>query len=210
MAESTAGKMGAGGHVRAGASTSKAFTFDPDRLAYLEVAGLRAYYDQRWFDMLKLLVGLMHEQFNLSWLRSLQAASYVTVASVAWAPVDNKPEVTRRYIRKFYRLAARYGSSSGYDPRKVAAAEYKYWVLHRRRGINPQSDVTAHMQSLAELHNALFGIPPPEAQESAANRAHGSDAKDRVTGRRSKDIEADWREAEKYLRIAYRSVVEKR
>jgi hypothetical protein len=209
MAESTADKLGGSGQPATHAATSRRFSFDPDRLAYLEVAGLRAYYDHRWFDMLKLVVELMHEQFNLSWLRSIQAAYYVTVASIAWAPADNKPEVTRRYIRKFYRLAARRGSSSGYDPRRVAAAEFKYWVLHRRRGIDPQSDVTPYVQCLTELHSALFGIPLDEAQQSAVNRALGTDAIDRVTGKRSKDIEADWREAEKYLGIAYRSVAEK-
>src|SRR3954471_19042038 len=204
MAESTADTLDAGEQGRAHAAfRPKAFSFDPDRLAYLEVAGLRAYYDHRWFDVLRLVVGLMHEQFGLSWLRSIQAAYYVTVASVAWAPIDNKPEVTRRYIRKFYRLAAGHGSSSGYDPRRVAAAEFKYWVLHRQRGMHPESDVAPYVRCLAELHSALFGISLEEAQESAVNRAHGTDAIDRVTGKRSKDIESDWREAEKYLRIAY-------
>src|SRR5438552_9199524 len=93
----------------------KGAPFDPDRLAYLEVAGLRAYYDHKWMRMLKLVVQLMHEQFHLSWLRAIQASYYMTYASIAWAPLDNKPEVTRRYIHKFYDLAARYGAGYHYD-----------------------------------------------------------------------------------------------
>ncbi len=185
----------------------KGAPFDPDRLAYLEVAGLRAYYDHKWMLMLRLVVQLMHEQFNLSWLRAIQAAYYVTRASVAWAPLDNKPQVTRRYIHKFYKLAAQYGSGyNSYDPRKVGEAEYKYWVLHRNRGLHPDSDITPYISCLADLHNALFGLTLDQAQESAENRAHGTDAIDRVTGKRSTGIEADWKEAEHYLRIAYRSV----
>lgn len=202
MAETTAERAQSG----TGSKGKKAFSFDPDRLAYLEVAGLRAYYDHKWLRMLRLVVQLMHEQFDLSWLRAVQAAYYVTVASVAWAPVDNKPEVTRRYIGKFYLLAAKHGSSSGYNPRKVAALEFRYWVLHRNRGMHPDSDVEPYVQCLAELHSALFGIPLDEARESAVDRAKGTDAIDRVTGKRSADIEADWREAEKYLGIAYGSV----
>ncbi len=185
----------------------KGAPFDPDRLAYLEVAGLRAYYDHKWMLMLRLVVQLMHEQFNLSWLRAIQAAYYVTRASVAWAPLDNKPQVTRRYIHKFYKLAARYGSGyNRYDPRKVGEAEYKYWVLHRNRGLHPDSDIALYISCLADLHSVLFDLPLDQAQESAENRAHGTDAIDRVTGKRSTDIEADWKEAEHYLRIAYRSV----
>src|SRR5438132_3628483 len=100
-------------------SARKGAPFDPDRLAYLEVAGLQAYYDHKWMRMLVLVVQLMHEQFHLSWLRAIQAAYYMTRASIAWAPVDNKPEVTRLYIHKFYELAARYGSGfNSYDPDK--------------------------------------------------------------------------------------------
>ena len=51
----------------------KRHLFDPDRLAYLETTGLRAYYDHKWFLMLRLVLQLMHEQFGLSWLRSVQA-----------------------------------------------------------------------------------------------------------------------------------------
>ena len=41
-------------------------TFDPDRLAYLEVAGLRAYYDHKWLRAFQLIIELMHEQFVLA------------------------------------------------------------------------------------------------------------------------------------------------
>src|SRR5262245_38665859 len=62
--------------------------FDPDRLAYLEVTGLRAYYDHKWFLMLKLVVQVMREQFGFSLPRALQAAYLVTRGSIAWAPAD--------------------------------------------------------------------------------------------------------------------------
>jgi hypothetical protein len=194
--------------LEATARTSGA-RFDPDRLGYLEVAGLRAYYDHKWFRMLKLVLQLMHEQFGLSWLRSVQAAYHVTRGSVAWAPLDNKPEVTRHYIHKFYELGAKYGKGLNYDAQAVGEYEFVYWKLHRYRGMHPDTDVAPYVECLADLHSALFGITREEAMESAVNRAHGTDAIDRVTGKRSKDIEADWREAEKYLRIAYRSAAER-
>jgi hypothetical protein len=32
--------------------------FDPDRVAYLETAGWRAYYDHHWPDLLRLMLSL--------------------------------------------------------------------------------------------------------------------------------------------------------
>src|ERR671936_67521 len=118
----------------------KRHLFDPDRLAYLGTAGLRAYYDHKWFLMLRLVLQLMHEQFGLSWLRSLQAAYYTTRASIAWAPKDNKPRITWRYIRKFYKCAGKYGKNLKFDPIVTGDLEYKYWVLHRRFSGRPQSE----------------------------------------------------------------------
>ena|SRR5436189_3840015 len=182
--------------------------FDPDRLAYLEVAGLRAYYDHEWLLMLRLVLQLMHEQFGLSWLRSLQAAYYTTRASIAWAPKDNDPKMTWYYIRKFYKCAATHGKNLTFEPKSTGDLEYKYWVLHRRFSGRPFGEKAPYVRSLVELHSALFNLPEEAVYSSAVDRAHGTDAIDEVTGKRSTDIEADWEKAEMYLRSAYRSVVD--
>ena len=185
----------------------KRHLFDPERLAYLETAGLRAYYDHKWFLMLRLVLQLMHEQFGLSWLRSVQAAYYTTRASIAWAPKDNNPAATRLYIRKFYKCAAKYGSLASFDPRRVADLEFIYWDLHRRYSGKPEGEKEPYVSCLEDLHSALFSLPPGSVRESAVERAHGTDAIDLITGKRSTDVEADWRRAETHLSKAYRSVV---
>ena len=142
----------------------------------------------------------------LSWPRAIQAAYYTTRASIAWAPKENDPRTTRRYIRKFYKLARKHGSGFKFDPRKVGDREFVYWDLHRRYSGRPYEEKQPYVRCLAELHSDLFGIPLEAAWPSAENRALGTDHIDEVTGRRSSDIEADWRKAEEYLREAYRSV----
>src|SRR6478609_629000 len=94
-------------------------TFNPDRLAHLEVAGLRAYYDHQWLRAFQLIVELMHEQFGLSWPRAIQASYYTVRAMLAWAPAENDKRATHRYIRKFYRLAAEHGTDLRFDPREA-------------------------------------------------------------------------------------------
>jgi hypothetical protein len=182
-------------------------TFDPDRLAYLEVAGLRAYYDHKWLRAFRLIVDLMHEQFGLSWLRSLQASYYTVRAMLAWAPLDNDPKTMHRYIRKFYKLAATYGNELHFDAKEAGDREFVYWDLHRKRGMVPSSDPEPYIECLAQLHSTLFSLTPQEARKSAVLRAHATDAIDRVTGKRSTDVEADWRKSEEYLRQAYRSAI---
>ncbi len=187
-------------------------SFDGARLAYLEVAGLKAYYDHRWLDCFRYILQINREQFGLSIFRAIQNAYYFTKASIAWAPVDHKAEVTHDYIRKFYRVAKRYGNHGKglpFDARKVSELEFQYWILHRERGMDPNNDPQPYIQCLAELHSAVFGLTTEETRYSGEKRVEGTDAIDRITGKRSTDIEGDWREAESALSEAYRSIAAK-
>ncbi|MDQ3928167.1 MAG: hypothetical protein M3328_03355 [Chloroflexota bacterium] len=189
-------------------STNKP-TFDPDRLAHLEVAGFRAYYDRKWLRCFRLLAQLAHEQFHLSLPRAIQAAYYITRASIAWAPVDHDTRKVRLYIRKFYRVAVKHGKTFDFDPDTVARLEYIYWDEHRKLSGRPQSEKAPLIQSLTDLHAAIFNLTPEAALPSAIDRARCTDTVDEITGHRSTDIEADWRIAEDYLRTAYRSIAAK-
>lgn len=183
-----------------------AYTFDADRLAYLEVAGWRAYYDHKWLRFLRLMLTIVREQLRTSWPRTVQAAYYFTVASAAWSPIDHDERKVKRYIRKFYRLGARYGKGITFDPDRVAALEFKYWDVHRKLSGRPDNEKGPLIRTLAGLHAATFGIPLDAAWDSAVNRARSTDTVDQITGRRSTDIERDWQRAEDHLRAAYRSI----
>jgi hypothetical protein len=65
------------------------FTVNPDRVAYFEAAGWRAYYEHKWFKMLRLIVGLCQEQFQIPFPMLLRAGYYTTRVSVAWVPLDH-------------------------------------------------------------------------------------------------------------------------
>ncbi len=185
----------------------KSAPFDPDRLAYLEVAGLRAYYEHKWLRAFQLIVALMHEQFGLSWLRSMQAAYYTVRAMLAWVPKDNNKRTTHRYLRKFYRLAAQHGKGITFDPKEAGNREYVYWDLHRQRGNNPTGDPAPYLECLVQLHIAIFGLKPEDARKSALLRSQATDIIDGITGNHSIDIEGDWKQAEEYLSKAYRDAV---
>lgn len=180
------------------------FSFDPDRVAHLEAAGWRAYYDRAWLRLLRIVVTLCQEQFHIPFPRSLLAAYYVTRASAAWAPKRHDVRQVQAYYERFYRLARR-SSGLTFDPARVGALELRYNDDHRR--LVGQPDKTAFIQTMVELHSAVFGITPEQARESAALRVLANNTVDLITGRRSTDVEGDWARIEASLRQCYRSIL---
>src|SRR4051812_39734072 len=107
------------------------FEFNPDRVAYLEATGWRAYYERQWLRLLALIVTLCQEQFHIPFPVSLLAAYYATRASVAWAPVDHDVAKVQAFYERFYRLANKY-SGLHFDSRQVGALETEYNDVHRK------------------------------------------------------------------------------
>jgi hypothetical protein len=180
-----------------------AFQQNPDRVAHFEATGWRAYYDRQWIKLLRLVVGLCQEQFHIPFPVSLLAAYYVTRASMAWVPLDHNEHVVQQYYEKFYRLARRY-SGLQFDPGRVAALELQYNDVHRR--LSGQSNKAEFIETMTQLHSAIFGISPAQARESAELRVLANNTVDLITSKTSTDPEADWAKLEDYLRQCYRSI----
>lgn len=186
------------------------FRFDPDKVAYYEKAGWEAYYDRKWPRAFWLMVQLNREQFAMSLPLALAAALDVVRASIAFAPLDNDVARAQRFITRFYEKAARRIKFKA-NPKTVAALEMDYWVVHRRlavaRGRNPaDGTLDPLIASLDSLHTALFDASASAIRVSAEERALAAEAVDRITGKRSTTIAADWLLVEEHLRRAYRAV----
>jgi hypothetical protein len=130
---------------------------------------------------------------------------------MAFAPLENNdvPKATT-YIRRYYEKARRTVKIKTDTP-TLARLEMDYWVVHRKLAIermqHPGLDNTGPMvESLTDLHAALFGIPREAARRSAELRALAAKTVDRITGRYSTDVESDWRAVESYLQQAYQAV----
>lgn len=180
-----------------------AWTFDPDRVAYFEANGWRAYYDRKWLKVLRLIVALSQEQFRIPFPISLLAGYYITRATMAWAPVDHDVRRAHYFYDKFYRLARRY-SGLTFDPSRVADLEMRYNDVHRRLVGNP--DKSEFVTTMVELHTVLFGLSPERARESAVLRVEAANTVDRITSKQSTDVEGDWQKLEEQLRECYRSL----
>src|SRR3984893_11313940 len=186
---------------------AKTFTMNPERVAYFEAAGWRAYYDRKWLTMVWLIVALCQQQFGIPFPMSLLAGYYTARASAAWLPVNHDERKVLNYLRKFYRIARRY-SGLQFDARRVAALELRYFEVHRRLSGHPEKE--EFLQSLVDLHCALFGLTPEQARESAQWRLLAATTVDRITGKTSVDVEGDWAKLEEDLRQCYRSIQQER
>lgn len=183
------------------------FTMNPERIAYYEAAGWKAYYEHKWAKMLRLMVGLCQEQFHIPFPMSLAAAYYTTRASLAWVPVAHDERKVLAYLEKFYRVARRHSGLS-YDIKQVATLELQYFDVHRRLSGKP--DKEEFLQTLMALHSAIFAISPEAAKESAEWRLLAANTVDLITSKASTDIAGDWTKLEEYLRRCYRSIKQAR
>jgi hypothetical protein len=179
------------------------FKFNPERVAYFEAAGWRAYYDHKWIKMLRLIVGLCQEQFRIPFPMSLLAGYYTIHASAAWVPADHDEQKILRYLEKFYQLARRY-SGLKFDPSRVAVLELQYFDVHRRLSGKPEKD--EFLQILIDLHSAIFGLSSEQMKESAEWRLLAANTVDLITSNSSTGVEGDWVKLEEYLRRCYRSI----
>jgi len=153
----------------------------------------------------KLMVQINQEQFHIPFPLSVVAAFHGARGSVAWAPVDNDPEVVRRHFTRFYRMARRW-SGLGFEPRRAAELEVGYWIEHRRLVGQPETEKESFVQAMTDLHAHLFDRLRERLPESAEWRVRANNTVDRITGGVSTDPEADWAQLELELVECYRSV----
>jgi hypothetical protein len=179
------------------------FRLNPERVAYFEANGWRAYYERKWLRVLWLLVQLCQEQFHIPFPMSLLAAYYTTRASAAWVPVDHNVTKVLAYLTRFYAIAGRY-SGLKFNVRYVAALELQYFDVHRR--LVDAADKSEFVETMADLHSAIFGLTPAQMRESAEWRVKAADTVDLITGKKSTDVQGDWARLEEYLRRCYGSI----
>lgn len=184
---------------------------DPDIVAYYEKEGWAAYYDRAWVRAFRLLYSMNREAFRMTRLTAFGASMDTVRASIAFAPLqDNDVPAAQRHMTNFYEKARRNLPIKA-DAGTLAALEMDYWVVHRelairRKADRADDDVEPMVQSLMNLHAALFNSTPEAMRPSAELRAEAARAVDRITGRYSQDVAEDWRRVEEYLKQAYRSV----
>ena len=145
-------------------------TFDPDLIGDAEARAWASYYRREWWPFLKAAVGMVHEGFGMSRLRSLRGAYLVLRANQKWAPYpDNDPDAARAYMRRFYALVLR-DSDLRLDPDEASRREVEWWRRHRQHQYGETGGEEPLVDSLVELYSYVYDVPGETVREAARQR----------------------------------------
>lgn len=166
-----------------GGTTSRARSFDPNRVGSWEWRAWVAYYRRRWATVLVASVGLVHAGFGMSWPRTLRGAWLVLRANQRWAPFpDNDPEGARRLMERFYRLVAQ-TEDENLDVAEASRREVEWWRVHRElqhRGAGSAGNGERPLvDALVALYSLIYDCEPAAVLPAAELRAKAMDVSDR-------------------------------
>jgi hypothetical protein len=104
----------------------------------------------------------------------------------------------------------RAGPTSGcstvpFDPRRAAALELEWWIVHREVDDHPPGDLEA---ALAELAAELYQVPAERLWTHAAHRAEAMTVRDRSSRREVGVLDDDWDRIEAVLWVAWKALAD--
>ena len=142
--------------------------FDPIKVARYEKDSWVAYYQRRWFTLLRLLIGLIRSTYGLSWWQAIRVGIPATRAQLAFAPEDNNVLAAIEFMRQFF-AQVKAIHHEDYDPIEVARAEVSWWVVHRK--FFGRSDRPEMTEAVACAYSTVHDLPPSKLWEAAQYRA---------------------------------------
>jgi hypothetical protein len=145
---------------------------DPVAIARYETDAWVGYYLRNWRRVLRGVVGMVKEGFDTRGSATLRGAWWVLRANQVWAPYpDNDPDAARRYMARFYAIAAR-AQGWSIDPEEAARLEVAWWQVHREvQRIDPSEDDERLVAALTELYRYVYGRPAEQLRPAAVHRA---------------------------------------
>jgi len=96
-------------------------SFDPDRVADLEVRMWQAYYSKAQVRLFGLLVTMLHEQYRYSWAIATREGFHLARAAARFGDLNGNYESVLPDLEAAYGEAKSW-LGAGFDPRAVARA----------------------------------------------------------------------------------------
>jgi len=180
--------------------------FDPDEVARLETAMWRSYYDRRRLPLFAQLVSLLQGQFHLQPLRAVAMAALAARAAAVFQVGASHGDYRRAlpYLERYY-AGIRAVSEVPFDPRRAAALELEWWIVHREVDDHPPGGLE---HALAELAAELYQVPAERLWAHAARRAEAMTIRDRTSRREVGVLDDDWDRIEAVLWVAWKALAD--
>jgi hypothetical protein len=143
--------------------------FEPGQVARFEKDSWVAYYQRKWFTLLRLLIGLVRSTYGLSLWQAIRVGIPLTRAQMTFAPQDNNVPKAIEYMQEFFAYIKE-KHMEDLDPHEAALAEVSWWVVHRK--FFGHSDQPEVIDAVACAYAAAYRIDPALVHEAAYHRAH--------------------------------------
>jgi hypothetical protein len=142
--------------------------FNPILVARYEKDSWVAYYQHKWFTLLRLLIGLVKSTYGLSLWQAIRVGIPLTRAQMAFAPQENDVPQAIEYMQQFFAcIKKKHGEV--FDPHTAALAEVSWWVVHRK--FFGRSDQPEVIEAVACAYAAAYRVDPATVREAAYHRA---------------------------------------
>ena len=180
--------------------------FDPDEVARLETAMWRSYYDRRRLPLFGQLVALLQGQFHLQPLRAVTLAGLAARAAAVFQVGSSHDDYRRAlpYLERYY-AGIRSVSEVPFDPRRAAALELEWWIVHREVEDHPPGGLE---HALADLAAELYQVPVERLWAHASRRAEAMLIRDHAATREVGVLEDDWDGIEAVLWVAWKALAD--
>lgn len=149
-------------------------SFDPDRLADLEVRMWQAYYAKERARLFALLVTMLHEQYRYSWATAAREGFHLARAAATFGDLRGGYDRVLPDLEAAYRMA-RDWTGEHYDPAAVARAELAWWIARRVPGHDSPEQVGRLM---AEEYAVLYDTTVDRVARAALLRAEAGALRD--------------------------------
>jgi hypothetical protein len=179
-------------------------SFDPDRLARLELRMWQAYYRRQPARLFGLLVLGYREQARAGWPRALLASFHLARGAARFGRSQGDYE---RFLPDIVRGYELLGLPTTVDAEEVARRELRWWVVRREIGLSAGS---AAGEAISRLYAAIYGLPTEAVAEAGRLRGEAAEVRDRGAAADPAGPAGDghryWPEVAKLLRASYRSL----
>lgn len=179
-------------------------SFDPDRLALLELRIWKAYYRREALKLFGLIVMGFREQAQVSWPRALLASFYFSRAAVRFAPATGDYERFAPDVASGYRVL---GLPPDVDAEEVARRELRWWVVRREMGLSSGEGAG---EAITKIYSAIYLVPELQVARAGHLRGLAAEVRDRGAS-----VDPDgptsrgatyWPEVARMLRESYREL----
>ncbi|HEY7190394.1 MAG TPA: hypothetical protein VH436_27775 [Vicinamibacterales bacterium] len=168
-------------------------TFNPNRLADLEVRMWQAYYAKQNVRLFGLLVTMLREQYRYSWATAAREGFHLARAAATFGAARSNYEVVLPDLEAAYGTAREW-LGARFDSKAVARSELAWWVQRRIPGANSPAQVGG---LIADEYAMLYEAPRESVLAAALLRAEAGALRD------AQAAEPDWERIRRLLLDSY-------